>query len=373
MRYIKTDEDLSRIAEDIGGSGLVAADTEAAGYHRYRDEVCLVQLTTNGETWVVDALAVSDLEPLRPAFQDSAVETVFHDADYDLRLLGRDYGLTVRGLFDTKVAAQFAGERSIGLQSLLEKHVGVSLAKKYQRADWAQRPLPPDMLAYAAEDTRHLPELRDRLLERLQATNRLEWAKEEFRRVEEARWDEVQEGEDAYLALKGARDLGPRQLAALRELYLWREEEGRRRDVATFRVLSKEALVEIARAMPGGAPELVDLPGVSGRVVSAVGDQLVDAVRRAREMDPQLLPSGQPRSPRRPRPEPELEERVERLKAARDRAADRLELDRGFLMARWQLVEIAEARPASLEALQTIPSVRRWQVDALGRELLEAI
>src|SRR5690606_6938052 len=126
-------------------------------------------LATRTATYVVDTLAVTDLTPLAGVFAAPDLEVVFHDADYDLRILYRDFGLRVRGLFDTKLAAQFLGEPAIGLASLTEKYLGIRLEKKHQRADWAQRPLPDYLLEYAAEDTRHLPALRDRLKAELEA------------------------------------------------------------------------------------------------------------------------------------------------------------------------------------------------------------
>src|SRR5262245_60576158 len=175
MEYIQSQTAITGLARRLNGTELVAADTEAAGYHRYRDKVCLVQLSTRGETFVVDTLAVNDLAVLGPVFGGSDTEIVFHDADYDLRLLGRDFDLQVNKLFDTKIAAQFLGEPAIGLGALVEKYLGIVLEKKHQRADWAQRPLPAEMLLYASEDTRHLPRLRDELLSALRALGRESW------------------------------------------------------------------------------------------------------------------------------------------------------------------------------------------------------
>ena len=180
MEFIRQDERLEALAVQLSGAGLLAIDTEAAGYHRYHDRICLLQVSTRTDTWVIDTLAVSDIAPLTPLLASDAVEVVLHDADYDLRLLARDYGVRVTHLFDTKLAAQLLGEPQIGLASLLEKHLGVKLDKKHQRADWAQRPLPEDMIAYAAEDTKHLAALRDVLRRALERANRMHWAEEEF-------------------------------------------------------------------------------------------------------------------------------------------------------------------------------------------------
>jgi ribonuclease D len=372
MEYVQSNEQVAEVAEVLRGADLVAADTEAAGYHRYRDRVCVLQLATRTATYVLDTLAVTDLSPLAALFADPAREVVFHDADYDLRLLSRDFGLAVRGLFDTKIAAEFLGERAIGLASVAEKYLGVRLEKKHQRADWAQRPLPEDLLEYAAADTRHLPTLRDRLRTELEMRGRLAWAEEEFRIAEvQVRSAPVQDG-TGYLRLKGTRDLKPRQLAALRELFQWRERTAEERDVAPFRVLTNEAMIELARQMPASKAALARLRGVPRSVAERFGEELLDALQRARALPEGELPV-RPRGPRRPPPDPEFEALVERLRAARDAAADALGLDRGFLMPRAQLEELARQKPRTERALLGIPGVRRWQVEAAGRQLLEVL
>lgn len=372
MEYVQTQAQLEAVIERLFGVPLVAADTEAAGYHRYFDRVCLLQLSTRQSTFVIDTLAVKELAGLKPIFGDPASETVFHDADYDLRLLHRDFGITVRGLFDTKIAAQFLGEPAFGLASLAEKYLGVRLEKAYQRADWAKRPLPSAMLEYAAEDTRYLPALRDRLRAQLEQLGRLAWAEEEFRLTEAVQWIGSPEADDAYLRLKGTRDLRPRQLAALGELYAWRDQVARERDVAPFRVLTNEAMIEIARRMPEDPAALADVPGTPRSLVERYGTRIIAAIRRARELPQSALPI-RPRGPGRPPPDPQFDALLERLRKARDEAAEELGLDRGFLMPRTQLEELARGRPRTREELQAIPGIRRWQVEAAGERLLEAL
>jgi len=372
MEYVQQNERVAEVAARVGGADLVAADTEAAGYHRYHDRVCLLQLSTRTATFVLDTLVVTDLTPLAGAFASPGLEVVFHDADYDLRILYRDFGLRVRGLFDTKLAAQFLGEPAIGLASLAEKYLGVRLEKKHQRADWAQRPLPPHLLEYAAEDTRHLPALRDRLKAELEARGRLSWAEEEFR-IAEAQVREVPEDDaNGYLRLKGTRDLNPRQLAALRELYAWRERTAEERDLAPFRILTNDAMIEIARQSPRNLAGLAKLPGVSRSLLDRSSDEILEALERARALPESQLPV-RPRGPRRPPPDPDFDALVERLRSARDRAADALQMDRGFLMPRSQLEELARRRPQTLQEMAEIPDVRRWQVEAAGELLLEAL
>jgi ribonuclease D len=372
MHLIETISELEQLGRELQGESLVAADTEAAGYHRYRDRLCLLQLSTRDRTWIVDTMALGSLNPIADAFEEPGVEMVFHDADYDLRLLDRDFGVQVRGLFDTKIAARFVGEESFGLATLLEEELGVSLEKKHQRADWAKRPLSPELLEYAAMDTRYLPQLRDLFRERLQELGRFHWAEEEFRIQERTRWTLPEEDGTGYLRLKGARDLSGRSLAALRELVAWREGVAAERDLAPFRVLTNQVLLETARRLPRDPNGLESVPGLSPANARRWGKPLLGAVARAVSLPEAELPRF-PKSPPRPRRDPEMEARIERLKEARDRQAERLCLERGFLMPRSQMEDVARTAPRTQEELAAIEGIRRWQVEALGEALVEAL
>lgn len=373
MRY-ETIEDtaaLGALVERLRGEPLLGVDTEAAGYHRYFDRMSLVQISSRGENFLVDPLAVDDLSPLGELLGDPAIEKIFHDADYDVRILDRDASLSVRGLFDTQIAAAFLGERQLGLGNIVEKYLGLKLPKEHQRADWAERPLTAGMMEYAATDTAHLPELRDRLRAELETLGRLSWAEEEFAIREQTRWSAPEEGREAFMRIKGARDLAPRGLAILRELHAWREEVAKERDQATFRILSNQALLELSAAPRTDVGELPQVTGISPGLAQRRGRDIVAAVRRG-----QAVPEAElPRWPRGQRFERdlELEARVEALRDARSRAADRLALDPGFLMPRAALEEIGKARPETPEALAEIAGIRRWQVEAAGQELLKAL
>jgi ribonuclease D len=369
--YIDTPEGLRSVVERLRDLPLIAADTEAAGYHRYFDRLSLIQLSSRDEHFLIDPLAVSDLGPLAELFEDPAIETIFHDSDYDLRILDRDAGLRVTGLFDTQTAAAFLGERSLGLGSILEKHLGLKLPKEHQRADWAERPLTESMKQYAASDTAHLPELRDRLRDALEKIGRMAWAQEEFVRRELTRWTEPEEGREAFLRMKGARDLTPRGLAILRDLFEWREKVARERDQATFRVLGNQALLEMSAKPPQTEKDLPSYTGISEGLAQRRGRELMAAVRSGL-----AVPEGElPRFPPAKRwdRDPDHDARVESLKQARNRRAEQLDMDPGFLMSRNLMEDIARAKPLTPEELLAVPNVRRWQVEALGEALLKAL
>lgn len=358
------------LTELVGPGDRIALDLEAAGFHRYSDRLCLVQLSTRTRTFILDPLAFDPAPILRPLVEDPGIEVLMHGADFDVRLLDRDLDLRLRGLFDTQIAAALLGVRSLGLQSLLEEFLGVKLSKKYQRADWAKRPLPEDMLEYAASDTRHLHELVRILEGKLEEKGRLEWAREEFREMEKIRWEEPEE-EDPVLRVKAARDMSDREVTALRESLAWRDRVARERDRAPFRIASDQALVEAVRTRPSSVAELTDTRGFGRRIAESEGDALLERLERVDGLqDDDLVP--RPRPPRngRGRPEPEVEERARRLKEVRNRRSDELGIDRGTLLPNATLLEIALHEPGTLEELLEVPGVKKWQIEALGEELL---
>ncbi len=370
-RVVTQPRELEQLAKRVAGEPLIAVDTEAASFHRFVDRIYLIQLSTRHETAIIDPLTVGDVGPLGALLADAGVEVVFHDADYDLRILDRDYRVRARRLFDTRVAAQLVGEPAIGLAALLEKHLGVSLNKKFQRADWSRRPLTPDMLDYAAEDTRYLPKLRDVLREALEAKGRLSWAEEEFVRLEHLRWTPVHANGDSYLRIKGARALSRRGLALLRELVHFREDVAAELDRASFRVLSNEALLALAGGAPRTTQAIQATPGVSERLVVQRGAALLAAIERGLAVPEKELPRF-PKGERRVLDQA-FDRRVEALKTARNAAAVRLGLEPGVLCPKGTLEAVARARPATLEALAAVPEIRKWQVEVLGAEFLGAV
>ena len=370
--YITQPDSLAELIAAVRREPRIAVDTEAASFHRYRDRIYLIQISTANRTALIDPLAIADLAPVGAVLADRAIEKTFHDADYDLRVLDRDYGFRAARLFDTRIAAQLVGEPAIGLAALLEKYAGVKLAKEHQKADWSLRPLPPPMLAYAAGDTRHLLALRDALERRLRELGRLDWATEEFARLEALRWTGVAEGDtDGYLRVKGAKGLPARSLAAFRELHRWRETIAERDDKAPFRVIGNDALLAVSRALPATGAALTGLKDLPASLARRHGDALLEAVARARALPESELPRLE-RTARLPK-DPNFDARVERLKAVRNRVAAELKVDPGVLCGRTTLEAVARAAPKDRAGLAQIGELRRWQATVLGAALLEAL
>jgi ribonuclease D len=370
LAYVDAPSAADEFLASVATVRRMAIDTEGASFHRFVDRIYLLQITTEDRSAIIDPLSAGPLDALGQLLENPAVEVVFHDADYDLRLLHQDYHWRVTSIFDTRVAAQLLGIRTFGLAALLERYIGVKLDKKHQRADWSMRPLTPGMLDYAAQDTRYLLTLRDRLAGELANKGRLQWAAEEFSRLEGTQWP-AENGADAFLRVKGARDLTRRELAVLREVVQWRDALAATLDRATFRVVGNETLLEIARRAPTTRDTLAQIRGMPRGIADSRSGDILDAVRQGLAVPDQALPRF-PRAPRWDR-DPDLDSRTARLKLARDAAAARLELDPGVLCPRDRLEAIARRNPRTLDELAQVADVRRWQVEVLGTELLGAL
>jgi ribonuclease D len=370
LLYLDTPRQVELFLDDISGVREIALDTEGASFHRFIDRIYLLQITTREKSAVIDPIPIGAPARLGEMLEDGAVEVVFHDADYDLRLLHQDYGWHVRNIFDTRIAAQLLGIRSFGLAALLEDFFGVRLDKKHQRADWSLRPLTQGMLDYAAQDTRYLLDLRDELRSRLEKLGRLEWAKEEFERLEGTRWEPEDDSQN-FLKIKGARDLTRRELALLRELVPWRDGVARELDRATFRVMGNEVLLDIARKAPTDAKQLAGLKGMPRGILDRGGAAILSAVKRGLEVAEEHLPKF-PRAAKWEREE-DFEAKVTKLKTIRDGAATRLLLDPGVLCSRERLEAIVRAKPRRVKDLEDVPGLRRWQIGEMGEEFVEAL
>jgi len=368
--YLDKAPEVDRFLSEISDVKELALDTEGASFHRFLDRIYLLQISTREESAIIDPLPIGSPARLGQLLESKAVEVVFHDADYDLRLLHQDYGWHVTNIFDTRVASQLLGIKSFGLAALLEQFFDVKLDKKHQRADWSMRPLTPDMLAYAAQDTRYLLQLKDHMKSELTRRGRLHWAQEEFARLEGTRW-EAEQSMEGFLRLKGARDLSRRELAVLREVANWRDTVAAQLDRATFRVIGNEALFEIARRAPKNATELGTIKGMPKGMIERAGADIVAAIRHGMEVPEAELPKF-PKGQRWNK-DRDFDEKVNRLKAVRDTAATRLELDPGVLCSRERLENIARSGARTVEDLAAVPDLRRWQIEEMGEGFVKAL
>ncbi|MEZ4806681.1 MAG: HRDC domain-containing protein [Flavobacteriales bacterium] len=362
---------LADLSNVLSTASILALDTEASSFHRYKERVCLIQISDRERTWLIDPLAIPDLAPLGELLAVPGMEVVIHDADYDLRILARHHHIRVENVFDTLVAAELLNEPEIGLAALLKKYQGLDIDKKFQKADWSKRPLPQAMLDYAAGDTAYLIGLRDTLKAALIAKQRWSWAEEEFALLTDAPFNLPINEEPLFMRMKGAKHLKPQQLAVLREVHAWREGIAARMDRAPFMVLGNDVLLGLATDPPSDVRSIAKRPGVGERILEREGNAIMAAVERGRNV---------PREewPRVPRPkrwdrDDDYEDRLKRLKAVREVLMKEHDLRPGIVGANQLLADIARALPGDREALAALPGMRRYQVEHFGAALLEAL
>lgn len=371
MKWIADQHSFNDAMTRAAAESVLAVDTEADSLHSYFDKVCLVQMTAGGEDLVIDPLSGIDLRPFGDLLADPKITKILHGGDYDLRILNRDFGYTVTNLIDTMIAAQLLGYESFGLAALLERHFGVKVNKAHQRADWAMRPLTPEMLDYASMDTRYLIALAGKLRDELTALGRWEWAVEEFGRLENVRFREQDEDAEPFRKLKNIGNLDRRSLAVLRDLHGWRDGLARSADRPPFKIIGNDTIIEIARAKPKSREELAAVKTMSRYHLDRYSRDLLRIVRAALELPEDQLPErGEAKAWIRDKA---LEARIDKLKKVRDKVAAGLKIDVSVLAPRHVLTAVATIQPTSASELDQIPAMREWQKKLLADAFLEAL
>ena len=370
IEFVHTAERLAEIAGCLSTAPMVAVDVESNGFFRYRERICLVQLAAAEGAWIVDPLAIEDLQPLGELLADGSVQKLFHAAGNDIRSFHRDWGFEVTNLFDTSIAAAFVGLRQLGMQTVLKEYAGVELDKPkgLQRSDWSLRPLGAEALDYAASDVLHLASARDSLVERLLEMSRLEWVLEECKRLEKVRYT-APDRDMAFLSTKGSHQFDGAALAVLRWLYEFREQEAQRLDRPPFRVFSDAALVQLSEEP---LAELVSVKGLGRYAYPPRSRGLRQAIDRGLASEPVKRPERERTSaPLTPEERKREEGRLHGLKTWRSQLAQELGLNPGLLWPVASLERLAR-RPASFEAEINGPEVRHWQRVEFG-PLMQAV
>ena len=371
-RWIRTPDELATLASALAGAATVAIDTEADSLHHYPGKLCLVQVASDrGHAHLVDPLVLPTLAALGPLCTDPATVKVLHAAENDLAYLKRLYGFGFASLFDTAIAARFLGVAALSLDGLLTQFLGLTPVKSRQKDDWSRRPLSEEQETYALNDVLHLADLRARLTAELEAKGRLEWVEDECAAVAAASFPEKAADPDAYLKLKGAKDLDPRGWAVLRELHQMREAMALRLDRPPFMIVGNESLVVLAAKRPKTAEEILAVPGCSQSVLRRAGVAILEAVARAEHVAADALPVR--RATPRPAISAAVRRRGEALRAWRAKAAQDIGLEPGVLFPQRIIDRLAVDPPQSLEALEQVDGVRRWRVKLFGDELLRLL
>ena len=357
---------LINLADTLAAQPQVAVDTESNSLFAYQEQVCLIQFSIPAEDYMVDPIALPDLSVLGKVFSDPKIEKIFHAAEYDLICLKRDYEFQFNNVFDTMQAARILGRTNVGLAAMLESEFAITIEKKYQRANWGERPLSSAMLAYARLDSRYLIDLRNRLHAELVEKGLLGLAQEDFRRVTLVDPGVTELEPPLYWRINGSQKLTPSQNGVLQALLEYRDHQARRSDLPPFKVLSNQTLMQIAEELPLTWEALADIPGLSARQRERHANGLLGAIKHG------LLTPPLPK-PVNHRPAEAVLVRLEILREWRKETARKLEVESDVVLPRDVMELIANKAPATRNELRELMQEIPWRFEHYGRQILAAI
>ena len=333
-RVIDTQEKLAAFLPVVRAADWIAVDTEADSLHAYPEKICLIQISTSVGDRLVDTLANINVSLMLEAL--SGHQLIMHAADYDMRLFHKHHAFAPSSIFDTMLAARLLGYREFGLGALVEKILGVKLDKGPQKADWARRPLTERMEVYARNDTHHLKHLANHLTRELTEKHRLDWHSESCKQLIADCSRLAPDDSDTVWRIKGSHVLDRAGLAAMRELWQWREDEAITANRPPFFILAHEKMVAIAEA----AAENREIESIFPRHLSprrreGIAKAIKAAFIRSPDSFPQILRN------RTRRPSEAERRKFHQIEERRDAAAHALEIDATLIASRSVMGELA--------------------------------
>lgn len=356
---------LQELCRGLGDEPCLAVDTEFVWERTYYARLGLVQLAVaGGRSFLVDAVAIADLAPLGPLIAEPRIVKILHDAPQDLMILRRATGASAHNVFDTRLAAGFAGlSCETSLQNLLADLLGVQLPKGHTRTDWTARPLSRGQLDYAAADVTDLPRAAALLRERAREAGVDAWLDQELRLLDNSILFEERAPEDAYRRIRGGEGLRPRSLAVLKEVAAWREKAASAADIPRRRVAEDFELMAVARLMPRSQAELGACRGLAAGTVQRHGDALLASVERGLAVPEAGLES--------PAPPPDARrlgpERITAVAETIRKLAEARRVDWRLVGAKNDIMQLLQAGAAARPEDHRL--LRGWRRELLGESL----
>ncbi len=234
--WVDTDVELAKMCQALQASAIFGIDTESNSLYVYKEQVCLIQISTSDQDYLIDPLSIQDLSPLGPIFASPEIEKIFHAAEYDIICLKRDFNFEFNNIFDTMLAARTLGRKNNGLGSILEEEYGIIADKRFQRANWGKRPISQEMLYYAQMDSHFLIELRNKFITLLHDTQRFGLAQEDFVRLTKIEPPRTPSYETDAWKLANGQSYQNKQLSVLMALCKYRDDLAQERNVPLFKI-----------------------------------------------------------------------------------------------------------------------------------------
>jgi len=363
--WVNTIEQLNKMVQDLAAQPRVAVDTESNSLHAYREQVCLLQFSSVNSDYIVDPLALRDLNPLAPIFSSPKIEKVFHAAEYDLICLRRDFNFSFINLFDTMHAARVLGYPAVGLDKLLGDKFDIKMDKRHQKADWAERPLTKEQIHYARLDTHYLFDLRDVLEGELKEKGRLHFAKEDFERACHLEDAKPRSNGSSWERFAGRKDLSLRELTIVAQLCKWRDREAERLDRPPYKVVMDDVLILLAKNPPEAKVDL-SAAGLSEKQIRLWGDMVLGAIKHGSEAP--LVERKQTE-----RKDDAVLRRLEKLKVWRKKVGTDMEVESDIILPKPYLSILSEKPPKDMEDLKELMKDAPARYEKFGTQILKTL
>ena len=369
-QIVDTAAGLEKAVSALEQEKVIAVDMEADSMYHFQEKVCLVQMATEKSTIVVDPLQVKNLSSLKPLFSNPDIKKIFHGADYDVRSFYRDFKIEINNLFDTEVACRFLGNEGTGLEAVLKKYLDISLNKKYQKKDWSKRPLPQEMIDYAARDVIYLFALAEICEKELEKKGRLAWVLEECDSLSKVR-PVLSDEEPLFLKFKGAGRLKSRSLGVLEALLQFRKSVAEKKDKPLFKIFGNNSIMKIATEKPVTLRRLKGIKVLSGKQIHIYGNDLIEVVAGALKIPERKLPVY-------PKKKASVlsygvPKRIKILKSWRASKARALEINPGIICNNALITSIAIQNPVDRRTIGRIKEMKNWQKKEFSREIVEVL
>ena len=365
-QIIDTASGLENVALLLKKEKIVAIDLEADSMFHFKEKVCLVQIATKRINVIIDTLQIKDLSLLKPFFANRDIKKIFHGADYDVRSLYRDFRIKINNLFDTQIACMFSGIKGTGLDAVLQQRFKIKLDKRFQKKDWSKRPLPDEMIEYAACDAIYLLPLAVILEKELAEKGRLSWVYEECAILSKVRPPALN-SDPLYLKFKGSGRLNRRCLAVLEYLLWSRRNIAKKKDKPLFKIFSNNSMIKLAEAKPANLQRLKKSNALSARQIDMYGNVLVEAINNALNLPENKLPV-YPRTKAYVE-KPEVTERIKALKTWRDKKATILEINPSLVLTKAMINTLAIYNPLDKSDMDRIKELKNWQKKEFGEDI----
>jgi ribonuclease D len=365
--WIDTPNALQEVSKNLLTQSILGIDTESNSLYVYKEQVCLIQISTPCNDYLIDPLAIKDISALAPIFASQEIEKVFHAAEYDILCLKRDFQFEINNIFDTMLASRALGHQNTGLGAILEERFSIIADKKYQRANWGKRPISPDMLKYAQMDSFFLIEIRNLFYEELVSKNRLELAREDFLRLTQIDPPEVANYEHDAWKIANGQNYHSRQLSVLMALCKYRDKLAHDKNVPLFKIFPNRFIQALVETMPVNREDFYSMGYSPIRSVEKYMQPVLAIIIEAKQN------KGQYQAHHNHRPEWDFFKRLDAIRAWRKQKAYELQVMSDIILPKDVLLEITNKNPESMDQLAEIMKDIPWRYEHFGEQILTVL